>query len=140
MSSGAKCRVCGCTDNKACTTADGPCYWIEPDLCSACTESLPSGSVLRADDMEALQKAENVTFNLPATHIFMLLSLIQLALRHVDLSDDEFVVQFGELFGRQLQEKISVTSNLSAVCEAGWPKQAQLEIPTQIILPPGYGQ
>lgn len=33
-----KCRVCGCTDNHACMTDDGACYWIEPDLCSACAE------------------------------------------------------------------------------------------------------
>ena len=31
-----KCRVCGCTDDAACWTADGPCYWAEDDLCSAC--------------------------------------------------------------------------------------------------------
>jgi len=28
-----KCRVCGCTDNRACP---GGCYWVEEDLCSAC--------------------------------------------------------------------------------------------------------
>lgn len=27
------CRVCGCTDDRAC---DGGCSWVEPDLCSAC--------------------------------------------------------------------------------------------------------
>ena len=31
-----RCRVCGCTDDKACMTDAGPCHWIEPDLCSAC--------------------------------------------------------------------------------------------------------
>jgi hypothetical protein len=31
------CRVCGCTDDKACLGDDGnPCYWIEDNLCSAC--------------------------------------------------------------------------------------------------------
>jgi hypothetical protein len=29
----ATCRVCGCTDEKAC---DGGCSWTEPDLCSTC--------------------------------------------------------------------------------------------------------
>lgn len=29
------CRVCGCTQVQACNP---PCYWVEPDLCSACTE------------------------------------------------------------------------------------------------------
>lgn len=27
------CRVCGCTDARACA---GGCSWVEPDLCSAC--------------------------------------------------------------------------------------------------------
>lgn len=30
-----KCRVCGCTWDNACP---GGCYWVEPDLCSACVE------------------------------------------------------------------------------------------------------
>lgn len=28
-----KCRVCGCTDDRACV---GGCFWVEEDLCSAC--------------------------------------------------------------------------------------------------------
>lgn len=31
-----KCRVCGCTWNNACVTDGEPCYWVEPNLCSAC--------------------------------------------------------------------------------------------------------
>jgi len=27
------CRTCGCTDSRACP---GGCWWVEPDLCSAC--------------------------------------------------------------------------------------------------------
>ncbi|CAN5889278.1 hypothetical protein BH11PSE1_BH11PSE1_10510 [soil metagenome] len=27
------CRMCGCTDSRAC---EGGCYWVEADLCSAC--------------------------------------------------------------------------------------------------------
>jgi hypothetical protein len=30
------CRRCGCTDDRACQTEDGPCFWVEDDLCSAC--------------------------------------------------------------------------------------------------------
>ncbi len=30
------CRVCGCTQDMACMTPEGPCYWVEYDLCSAC--------------------------------------------------------------------------------------------------------
>lgn len=28
------CRICGCTENRACMTDAGPCSWVEPDLCS----------------------------------------------------------------------------------------------------------
>lgn len=30
-----KCRVCGCTDERACL---GGCYWVEPELCSRCAD------------------------------------------------------------------------------------------------------
>jgi hypothetical protein len=31
------CRVCGCTDEKACNTEFGPCEWVgDEDLCTAC--------------------------------------------------------------------------------------------------------
>lgn len=32
------CRYCGCTNEQACETGNGPCHWVEPDLCSACAE------------------------------------------------------------------------------------------------------
>ncbi len=28
-----RCRICGCSDGRACA---GGCWWVEPDLCSAC--------------------------------------------------------------------------------------------------------
>lgn len=31
------CRICGCTDDHACP---GGCYWVEPDLCSACRRAI----------------------------------------------------------------------------------------------------
>ena len=31
------CRGCGCWDYDACfDTEDGPCWWVDEDLCSAC--------------------------------------------------------------------------------------------------------
>jgi hypothetical protein len=38
------CRTCGCTDNNACMTDDGPCWWVEPDLCSACVVQHPASN------------------------------------------------------------------------------------------------
>ena len=32
-----KCRVCGCTDVRAC---DPPCSWREDDLCSGCDDAV----------------------------------------------------------------------------------------------------
>lgn len=46
------CRICGCTDADctACMKATGsPCWWIEPDLCSACA--------LKVLDLDALDVA-----------------------------------------------------------------------------------
>jgi hypothetical protein len=49
------CRVCGCTDDNACS---GGCWWVEEDLCSACAgeaenedsdAELPPGVVLPVD-------------------------------------------------------------------------------------------
>lgn len=38
-----RCRVCGCTDERACVEMDLlgdciPCHWVEPDLCSTCAD------------------------------------------------------------------------------------------------------
>ena len=33
------CRVCGCTELAACYP---PCFWAEPDLCSACVSGIAS--------------------------------------------------------------------------------------------------
>lgn len=42
-----KCRVCGCTDDRACLVQDIPCCWIEADLCSACATL---GQLLGSED------------------------------------------------------------------------------------------
>lgn len=33
FSAGDRCRVCGCTENRACP---GGCWWVEQELCSRC--------------------------------------------------------------------------------------------------------
>jgi len=36
----AKCRVCGCSEAKACVDKNGKaCHWVEADLCSACASN-----------------------------------------------------------------------------------------------------
>jgi hypothetical protein len=36
------CRVCGCTDDRACVDKETgePCYWVMSDLCSICADML----------------------------------------------------------------------------------------------------
>ncbi len=41
----ARCRCCGCHDLDACVDEDSDmaCWWVEPDLCSACAAELAAG-------------------------------------------------------------------------------------------------
>ena len=42
------CRMCGCIDSDCseCVERTGePCYWVEPDLCSACAAAISEGAV-----------------------------------------------------------------------------------------------
>lgn len=51
------CKKCGCTNERACP---GGCYWVEPDLCSACVTFLEDGSAL-AWDLEGYEA--NIVLN-----------------------------------------------------------------------------
>lgn len=46
-----RCRVCGCTDDRACPEG---CRWVEPDLCSSCIGKDPRKKETREKD--AIQK------------------------------------------------------------------------------------
>lgn len=48
MSAVRTCRVCGCTDAKACVDERGPCWWVGADLCSHCPATDNSGPALAA--------------------------------------------------------------------------------------------
>lgn len=43
------CRICGCTEGRACLTAAGPCHWIEPSLCSAAGCAVHARAITEAD-------------------------------------------------------------------------------------------
>lgn len=50
-----RCRVCGCTevDCSDCTERTGqPCFWVEPDRCSACTDRIHDTGDDGASDIE----------------------------------------------------------------------------------------
>ncbi len=40
------CYVCGCDDEHACITPEGPCSWILDNLCSACVVHVPEKRLL----------------------------------------------------------------------------------------------
>lgn len=51
----ATCRVCSCTDHRACP---GGCWWVEPDLCSACApDGLSSRLAVVVAELESLAEA-----------------------------------------------------------------------------------
>ncbi|MGE0487335.1 MAG: hypothetical protein AB7Q81_24485 [Gammaproteobacteria bacterium] len=44
------CRVCHCDELHACDMGDGtPCWWVEPDLCSACADAEALADLCQAD-------------------------------------------------------------------------------------------
>ena len=42
------CRVCGCTQDRACVTELGPCFWVDATLCSGCVSREQYASLLSA--------------------------------------------------------------------------------------------
>lgn len=44
------CRMCGCTDMRACA---GGCSWVEEDLCSACDENMNDDVIAAGETVEA---------------------------------------------------------------------------------------
>ena len=55
----AACAVCGCTDLRGCVDpATGiACWWVDPNLCSACAAPRPSEPVLEARARAIIQRA-----------------------------------------------------------------------------------
>jgi hypothetical protein len=54
-----ECRVCGCTEDKACVADGVPCSWVEDDLCSACKnkEELPARPIIQGAGEPAVEPA-----------------------------------------------------------------------------------
>ncbi len=55
---GPSCRVCGCTEDNACVVDGKPCWWAEPDLCSACAGMQPATAGQTVDLVAALRPVE----------------------------------------------------------------------------------
>lgn len=149
-----KCRVCGCTENRACVTVAGPCSWVAEDpphpagpLCSACVADdvgvvgkNEAALVLRPEDLRALQR---VDFGLRVDGItaFQLLAAIQLVCRHPEFQGPtrDTVLRVADL----LEREVSVTKNLANIARAGWnPAQDVPAAPAKeespLIPPPDF--
>lgn len=130
-----KCQVCGCTELSACVTPAGPCEWIAPGvLCSACLDKIPLPQTAEAllPVMEPLF-SESVEMGVPGIVAFHVLATLQLALRHPDFPTN--TSEIVEDFARGLQQRLSLTPQLAAICERGWdqkfdvPKRSRLWVP-----------
>ena len=38
-----QCKICGCTEDNPCVTAEGRCFWIMTGVCSECVVEIPAG-------------------------------------------------------------------------------------------------
>lgn len=132
-----KCRVCGCTEERACATDAGPCHWVEVDLCSACV-GVHKRPPMTSADIQALQAMPLLKIEMDAGAAFELLATIQLASRH-PLASQSQTLQHSCALARKIQEHLSVTENLATLCEAGWNPESDVprEPESRIILPGG---
>jgi hypothetical protein len=159
-----RCRVCGCTQNRACDTFDGACHWIAEDLCSACDPAIggsdsfwPGGPMVPTGvtrlsgnriervntmkhlselDFEALTLVEPIAFELNGEQALALLTLLQLAVRHPQLPRMGEPVQVClKEMGNALTNYMSkVSAGVFDVAVSGWQDGKVPEV-SRIILP-----
>lgn len=127
MSAQQICEVCGCTEDRACLTTAGPCHWVRPGLCSACAGVDEMALKLQPEDIEALLRLPPIRAQIDGFTALTLISAIQLACRHTNFRGQTREVV--EDFARGLIERIGLTENIRAVCEAGW--HAENDVPPE---------
>lgn len=132
MSAARTCRACGCTDSTPCVTSSGPCHWVEPTLCSACERK---ELVLQEPDLDALLNAPPLAFELTGTQAMILLSTLQLAIRHPQFDRLSSVSELTFSLANALAQHVSLTPNLSALVERGWRRNEEPARYSRLILP-----
>jgi hypothetical protein len=137
MSDQTKCRVCSCVETRACITFNGPCYWVEPGLCSGCAGIWYAQHGF-PDVSEGLPWNVPLTVEVTHAQLFMIISQLQLPFRHPRNSGP--ARQIVERATRQFAEQLSQVSPLwRFLLEAGW--DAKNDVPAEqplIIRLPGY--
>lgn len=62
------CRVCGCTENRACLHKDGtPCGWVDDDICTVCADDGTADLPHHQDDIDVQMFAEAMKAKLAAS-------------------------------------------------------------------------
>lgn len=126
------CRVCGCTDEAACPTPIGPCYWVRPDLCSACAWPVPR---LDQVDVETIRGLAHLGLELDGTGAMFLLGALELVLKDPRLGDP--VREYVGAMVTDLVNYLAVTPKLKAMTEWGF-MVGEEETVQEIILPRGF--
>jgi hypothetical protein len=93
--------------------------------------------VLNPEDMTALQAMPPLRIQIGGVEALMILSALQLALRHPHFDQDGPVRTTAEDFALGLQDRVSVTPGLAAIAEAGWDTSHDMpaEASSGLILP-----
>jgi hypothetical protein len=129
MSEQQKCRICGCTQDRAC---DPPCEWVERDLCSGCVIEALS----RDADFCRLM-LHPVSIETDGQTAVQLVSVIQLACRHRQF--DGPVKESMAGLARQIQAALSEvgTPALAWMLEVGWDRARDVPVEKPRIILPG---
>jgi hypothetical protein len=100
-----QCHVCGCHDLAACQTEDGPCHWVEHDLCSACAPKGDQGLALAAAMGASSAVAELIRFTREGdgypdrfSGVDVLEQLLDAAKMVMEIEDD-FADERGQVYG-----------------------------------------
>lgn len=133
-----QCRVCGCTEERACPV-EGGCYWVEDTLCSGCAreEYMKHGMTLTPETNHVLLNC-GIELALRAGEASVIVAALQLACRHPGLKGQNR--QIAEAFARQIQASIALTPQLKFMLDLGWDTTCDVETvpqpePSRIILP-----
>lgn len=139
-----RCRICGCTALRACVTANGPCYWVEPDLCSApgCAGEIYKTGGMRLQPDTAAAFVHPVILDMTVGQMMTIIGGLQLTLRHPNFNRGPAAGE-AERFLRQwvadVKELISVTPQIRYILDAGDDPALDVEKFTEspvIITPP----
>lgn len=120
-------------DELACPTPIGPCYWVRPDLCSACAWPVPR---LDQADIDAMAGLPRLGLELDGTGMMFLMGALQLALKDPRLGEP--VREYAGAIVSDLVSHLSVTPNLKAMCGWGFVLGDEEAVQEIIILPRGF--